>query len=228
MNKKTRKEKSSSNSQKKIEREDEDMNEYEDSYDGEEIKEDKKEEYDEYELPNDFIISKEEEEKQKEELNWFNRRKKAFITMDNNQRLYWIKILSGVILGLILGLAGAQTGWWLFLMLGIYGAIAGGGMYFFKLKWHWKEILFSGFFPYVALFWMFWTLMFTSLYAPPRWIWETLLITTQTVITNTTTYTTTYTMTTSPAGFPILAILFTVVATLALMQLLLRKYRKNI
>ena len=222
MSKKTKKEKVSSSSKK--EKEEIDMSEYEEDFDGEyEAETTEKVDYDEYELPDDFVAP--EDRESDEDLNWFQRRRKQFEEMDNYQRLYWIKILSGVVAGMIIGLAGAQTGWWLFLLVGLYAVITAGGFFLFKLEWNWKEILFSGFFPYVALFWMFWTLMFTSLYAPPFSEWFNLLIITSTVNETTTTYLTTFTQTTSAAGFPLLTIIFTVVAALGLIQFLLRRRR---
>ena len=223
MSKKTKKEKVSSSSKK--EKQEIDLSEYEEDFDGEyEAKTSDKVDYDEYELPEDFVAP--EEAEAEEDLNWFQRRRRQFEEMDNYQRLYWIKILSGVIAGMILGLTGAQTGWWLFLLVGLYAVITAGGFFLFKLEWNWKEILFSGFFPYVALFWMFWTLMFTSLYAPSFSEWFNLLIITSTVNETTTTYLTTITQTTSAAGFPILTIVFTVVAALGLIQFLLRRRSK--
>ncbi|MFW9923824.1 MAG: EMC6 family protein [Candidatus Thorarchaeota archaeon] len=230
MSKKNLKEKGSSNSKKETssKKEEVDLNEYEDSYDGEFEEKTSEEEvdYEEYELPDDFV-KPEDAEKADEKLSWIQKRKKDFIEMDNYQRLYWIKVLSGTIAGIILGLVGAQTAWWLFLMVGLYGAITAGGFFLFKLKWNWKEILFSGFFPFVALFWMFWTLMFTSLYAPSMEIWQQLLVITETITTNNSTYVTTYTNTTTAAGFPFLTMIFIVVATLGVIQFLLRKYKRN-
>lgn len=229
MSKKTKKDKVSSSSKsaiKKEEKEDIDMSEYEEDFDGE-FEEDQSEtdtlDYDDYELPEDFIPP--DKEGEEEDLNWLQRRRKQLEDMDNYQRLYWIKVLSGIIAGMIIGLAGATTGWWLFLMLGLYAAITTGGFFLFKLEWNWKEILFSGFFPFVALFWMFWTLMFTSLYAPSFADWFNLLIITTTMNETTTTYVTTITQTTTAAGFPILTIVFTIVATLGLLQFLLRRRR---
>lgn len=218
MTKKSKKEKGSSKSNKETTEEEIDISEYEDAEPADKV------DYDEYELPEDFISP--EEEGDDEDLNWFQRRKKKFIDMDNFQRLYWIKILMGVIAGMTLGFAGAQTAWWLILLIGLYGIIAGGGFLLFKLEWNWKELLFSGFFPYLALFALFWTLIFTSLYAPPMEDWTQLLIATTTINETTTTYISTFTNTTSVAGFPILEMAFIAVMCLGLLQHLLRRRRE--
>ena len=223
MSKKSSKQKGSSSSKKKKTEEEIDMSEYEEEY---ETEPSDKVDYDEYELPEDFEVPDDDDDgpQDDDDLNWFQKRKKSLVEMENTQRLYWIKVLSGVITGLILGLAGAQTGWWLFLMIGVYAVVTAGGFFLFRLEWNWKEILISGFFPFIALFWMFWTLMFTSLYAPENWI--DALITTITHSDNTTTWTSTITDTTTAAGFPILSIIFTVIATLAAIQFLLRRQKK--
>ena len=176
MSKKSKKQKGSSSSKKETPEEEVDMSEYEDTEPVDKV------DYDEYELPEDFETPEEKEAKAaEEELNWFQRRKKAFVDMDNYQRLYWIKILTGMVAGMIIGVAGAQTAWWLFLMIGLYAIVAGGGFLLFKLEWNWKEVLFSGFFPFIALFALFWTLMFTSLYAPSMEAWLDLLNVTTTI-----------------------------------------------
>ena len=221
MSKKTKKQKVSSSSKKQQAEEEVDLSEYEDSEPAEKI------DYDEYELPEDFETPEEKVAREEDEkLNWFQKRKKDLVEMDNYQRLYWIKILSGVIAGMILGVTGAQTAWWLFLLIGLYAAIAGGGFLLFKLEWNWKEVLFSGFFPYIALFAMFWTLMFTSLYAPSMEEWINLLIVTTTINETTTTYVSTFTNTTSAAGFPIAEIALIVVMCLGLLQHLLRRRKE--
>ncbi len=216
MNKKSKKEKGSSKSNKETESTEEeiDMSEYEET---------DKVDYDEYELPEDFVSP---EDQIDEDLSWFQRRKKAFIDMENFQRLYWIKILSGVIAGMLLGVFGAQTGWWLILLIGLYAIIAGGGFLVFKLEWNWKELLFSGFFPYLALFTLFWTLMFTSIHGPEMKDWVNMLNITTTINETTTTYVSTFINTTTAAGFPILGIALIAVVCLGLLQHLLRRRRE--
>jgi len=230
MSKKNTKNKRSSSSKKETE-EVTDMSEYEEEFNGkieeEETESGDKVDYEEYELPDDFVPPDSDEEIDDSELNYFQRRKKAFVDMDNYQRLYWIKILMGCILGLVLGLAGADTAWWLLLMLGVYAALAGGGMLLFKLEWNWKEILFSGFFPFLALFALFWTLIYTSIFAPSIAEWINMLIVTQTIVTNNQTLITTYTNTTSAAGIPFLPYIVIIVATLGFMQFMLRRVKRR-
>lgn len=216
MNKKSKKEKGSSKSNKETSEEEIDMSEYEDAEPTDKV------DYDEYELPEDFVSP---EDQIDEDLSWFQRRKKTFIDMDNFQRLYWIKILAGVVTGMILGFTGAQTIWWLILLVGLYAIIAGGGFLLFKLEWNWKELLFSGFFPYLALFALFWTLMFTALYAPSMADWMQMLQVTTTINATTTTYVSTFINTTTAAGFPILEIALITVICLGLLQHLLRRRR---
>ncbi|MHA1483197.1 MAG: hypothetical protein ACTSQA_07165 [Candidatus Heimdallarchaeaceae archaeon] len=218
MNKKSKKEKGSSKSNKEMPFEEEvDLSEYEDA----ELED--KVDYDEYELPENFVSP---EDQHDEDLSWYQRRRKAFTDMDNYQRLYWIKILSGVITGMILGVVGAQTGWWLILLIGLYAILAGGGLLLFKLEWNWKEILFSGFFPYLALFMLFWTLMFTSLHGPSMLEWAQMLVVTTTINQTTTTFVSTFTNTTTAAGFPILEIVLITSICLGLLQHLLRRRSK--
>ena len=182
--------------------------------------------YEEYELPEDFKPP-EKDEIPESEKNWFQRQMTKLRDMENTQRLYWIKILSGCIIGVILGLFGAKTGWWLFLMIGVYAGIAAGGFFLFKLEWNWKEILFNGFFPYLALFTLFWVLMFTSLYGPPMSVWLTVLETTITTVVNGTEVTSVVNRSTSAAGFPYVSILLTIVGTLGLMSFLLRRQKRR-
>ncbi|NHJ33722.1 MAG: hypothetical protein FK732_12750 [Asgard group archaeon] len=228
MSKKKPTKKGSSKSKKETPKKEEevDLSEYEESYngdfEGEPPKEAKDVDYDDYELPEDFVPP-EKKEMAEEDMNWFQRRKKALVDMDNSQRLYWIKILSGCIAGIILGFAGAQTGWWLFLMLGLYAAVTAGGFFLFKLEWGFKDIIFSGFFPYLALFTLFWTLMFTSIYAPSMTDWWPILITTFTYTNNGTEIITTSTNTTSAAGVPWLVFVIIIVSALGLLQFLLRR-----
>ena len=228
MSKKKPKQKGSSKSKKEVtkKKKEVDLSEYEDSFNGDIEDKPPKEaddiDYDQYELPEDFVPDQ-KEEMAEEDMNWFQRRRKALDDMENDQRLYWIKILSGCIAGIVLGFAGAQTGWWLFLMIGLYAAITAGGYFLFKLEWSIKGILLSGFFPYLALFTMFWTLMFTSLYAPSMADWFPRLITTITHITNGTEIITTHTNTTSAAGVPWLAFVIIIVSSLGLLQFLLRR-----
>ncbi|MCK5046405.1 MAG: Rab5-interacting family protein [Candidatus Heimdallarchaeota archaeon] len=232
MSKKKPKQKGSSKSKKEVPKKEKkvELSEYEDSYDGdtEDIppKEEDDIDYDQYELPEDFVRD-EKEEIPEEDMNWFQRRRKALDDMANDQRLYWIKILSGCITGIILGFAGAQTGWWLLLMIGLYAAITAGGFFLFKLEWSIKGILLSGFFPYLALFTLFWTLMFTSTYAPSMTEWWPILISTITIETNGTQIITTSTNTTSAAGVPWLAFVIIIVSTLGLMQFLLRRQSRR-
>lgn len=229
MSKKNTKNKRSSSSKKETE-EEVDLSEYEEELD-EEIVEETEEggdvDYDEYELPDDFIPPESDEEVDDDDLNFWQKRKKQFVEMDDYQRLYWIKILMGCVLGLVLGLAGANTGWWLILMVAAYGALAGGGMLLFKLKWHWKEILFSGFFPFLALFALFWTLIYTSIYAPTIAEWFTMLITTQTIVINNQTIVNTITNTTTAAGIPYLAFILIIVASLGFLQFMLRRVKRR-
>jgi hypothetical protein len=67
-----------------------DLSEYEDSFNGE--VEGEKIDYEEYELPEDFV-PEEKDEIPEEDMNWFQRRKKALDDMENDQRLYWILVL---------------------------------------------------------------------------------------------------------------------------------------
>jgi hypothetical protein len=232
MSKKIPKQKGSSKSKKEVLKKEEkiDLSKYEDSFDGEvegeSPKDAEKIDYDEYELPEDFVPET-KKELTEEEMNWFQRRRKSLDDMNNDQRLYWIKILSGCIAGIILGFAGAQTGWWLILMIGLYAAITAGGYFLFKLEWSFKGILFSGFFPYLALFTLFWTLMFTSIYAPSMTDWWPILISTYTFTENGTTIITTYTNTTSAAPIPWLAFVIIIVSALGLLQFLLRRQKRN-
>ncbi|MEA2070483.1 MAG: EMC6 family protein [Asgard group archaeon] len=224
MTKKNKKQKPSpqSNNKKSEER---DLSEYEDiSEDDKESGEKQEIDYDEYELPEDFVPPEEQKklEEGKEPDNWFQKKWQNFKNMDNLQRFYWIKVLSGVITGTILGLAGAQGGWWLFLLIGQYAIITAGFFFLFNLEFDWKEILLSGFFPYLALFALFWTLMFTALYAPTIEEWTQLLITTSTVNETTTTYITTFTNTTSAGGLPFLEILLTIIGGIGLTSILLK------
>lgn len=230
MSKKKRNQKGSSKSNKEKPEEEIDLSEYEDNIDGEfegedAAKVDESEiDYDEYELPEDFSLPKEAEEEETD-LNWFQRKLKSIRELDNNQRLYWIKILTGSIIGIILGLVGAKTGWWLLLMIGVYAAITAGGYFLFKLEWNFKEVIFSGFFPYLALFTLFWVLMFTSLYAPTDW-WSILEI----IITTTTNGTEliyTSTRTTSAAGMPYMSFILVILSTLGLMTFLLRRQKRR-
>ncbi len=218
MDKKSKKEKGSSKSNKEMPLDEEvDLSEYE------ETKPTDKVNYDEYEIPEDFVPPEDEIE---ENLNWFQRRRKALGEMDNYQRLYWIKILSGIITGMILGIAGAQTAWWIILLVGQYAIITGGGYLLFKLEWNAKEVLLSGFFPYLALFVLFWTLMFTSFYTPTMSDWMQLLYVTTTVNETSTTYVSTFIESTTAAGFPILEIAFITAMCLGLLQHLLRRRRE--
>jgi len=232
MSKKKPKQKGSSKSKKEVTKKakEEDLSEYEESYDGDFEGEPPKEaevlDYDEYELPEDFVPP-EKKEMAEEDMNWFQRRRKALDDMDNDQRLYWIKILSGCIAGIALGFAGAQTGWWLFLLIGLYAAVTAGGYFLFKLEWSFKGVIFSGFFPYLALFTLFWTLMFTSIYAPSITDWWPILISTYTITTNGTEIITTYTNTTSAAGVPWLAFVIIIVSSLGLLQFLLRRQNRR-
>lgn len=229
MSKKKPKQKDSSKSKKEKPKKEEelDQSEYEDSFDGESIEETGDEiDYEEYELPEDFTPG-DKEEVEEEDLNWFQKRRKDFQTMDNYQRLYWIKILAGTIAGLVLGFANAQTGWWLLLMIGLYAGVTAGGYYLFKLEWNFKEIIFSGFFPYLALFMLTWTLMFTSLYAPSISDWWQMLetIVTETINGTETIYTST--RTTSAADIPYITFVLIIVSTLGLLQFLLRKQNRR-
>lgn len=232
MSKKKPKQKGSSKSKKEASKKEEkvDLSEYEDSFDGDVEGESPKKadaiDYDEYELPEDFVPETKEEIPE-EDMNWFQRRRKALDDMENDQRLYWIKILTGCIAGIILGFAGAQTGWWLFLMIGLYAAVTAGGYFLFKLEWSFKGILFSGFFPYLALFTLFWTLMFTSIYAPSMTDWWPILISTYTFTENGTTIITTHTNTTSAAPIPWYAFAVIIVSALGLLQFLLRRQKRN-
>ncbi|MHA1212724.1 MAG: hypothetical protein ACTSSH_09710 [Candidatus Heimdallarchaeota archaeon] len=109
-----------------------DLSDYEDSFDGEvegDPAEIIKDEYDEYELPEDFVHPDKGEVDEKDQK-WFKKRYKALVDMEDSQRLYWIKILSGSIVGIILGIAGASNGWWLLLMVGLYGVVTLAGFYF--------------------------------------------------------------------------------------------------
>ncbi|MHA1124680.1 MAG: EMC6 family protein [Candidatus Heimdallarchaeota archaeon] len=224
--------KKGSSSSKKEKGKEANLNEYEEEFNGEvegETEKEDKVDYDEYELPDDFTHPDSDEEVDDDTLNYWQRRKKTFVDMDDYQRLYWIKILTGCILGLVLGLSGASTAWWLFLMLATYGVLAGGGMVLFKLKWHWKEILFSGFFPFLALFALFWTLIYTSIYAPSIAEWINMLVVTQTIVTNNQTLVTTYTNTTTAAGIPYLTFILIIVASLGFLQFMIRRVkRKNL
>ena len=232
MSKKKPTKKGSSKSKKETPKEEEkiDLSEYEDSFDGDfegEIPKKTEElDYEDYELPEDFVPPA-KKEMAEEDMNWFQRRRKALEDMEADQRLYWIKILSGSIAGIILGFAGAQTGWWLFLMIGLYAAITAGGYFLFKLEWSFKGIIFSGFFPYIALFTLFWVLMFTSLYAPPMSIWFPILVQTITYTTNNTVIITTYTNTTTAAAVPWLAFVIIIVSALGLLQFLLRRQSRR-
>ena len=216
MSKKKPKQKGSSKSKKEVtkKKEEVDLSEYEDSYEGDLEDKPPKEaddiDYDQYELPEDFV-PEEKEEMAEEDMNWFQRRRKALDDMENDQRVY----------------AGAQTGWWLILMIGLYAAITAGGFFLFKLEWSIKGILLSGFFPYLALFTMFWTLMFTSIYAPSMTDWWPVLISTFTITTDGTEIITTHTNTTSAAGVPWLAFVIIIVSTLGLMQFLLRRQSRR-
>jgi len=221
--------KKGSSSSKKETAEETDLSEYEQESDEETVEKTEEEDvdYDEYELPEDFVPPEEEEEVDEDKLNFWQKRKKVFVEMDDYQRLYWIKILTGCVLGLVLGLAGASTGWWMLLMIGVYGALAGGGMLLFKLKWHWKEILFSGFFPFLALFALFWTLIYTSMYAPSIAVWFEMLIVTQTIVTNNQTLVNTFTNTTAAAGNPFLAFILIIVASLGFLQFMVRRIKRR-
>jgi hypothetical protein len=229
MSKKNKTNKRSSSSKKEIVKEEEDLSEYEEEYDGEAVEEEEKDDidYNEYELPDDFVPPEDDDVGDDADLNFWQKRKKSFVEMDDYQRLYWIKILMGCILGLVLGFSGASTGWWLILMIGVYGALAGGGMLFFKLKWNWKEILFSGFFPFLALFALFWTLVYTSIYAPSIAEWFQMLITTQTIVTNNQTIVNTITNTTTAAGIPYLAFIMIIVVSLGFLQFMLRRVKRR-
>ncbi|NHJ46636.1 MAG: hypothetical protein FK733_02500 [Asgard group archaeon] len=224
MSKKKPNQKVSSKS-KKEKKEEVDMSEYEDSSDSE--KSDESEiDYDEYELPEDFKPP-EEEEITESDKNWFQKQMTKLREMESSQRLYWIKILSGSIVGVILGLFGAKTGWWMFLMLGIYAAITAGGFFLFKLEWNFKEIIFNGFFPFLALFTLFWVLMFTSLYGPPMSVWLGVLNETVTNVVNGTEVTSVLNRSTSAAGFPFVSILLTIAGTLGLMSFLLHRQKRK-
>lgn len=212
--------------------EEKDLSEYEESYDGDWEEEEKGEEinYDEYELPEGFVPpEKREEEEESKTPTWIQKILNVFYEMTNVDRLYWSKILIGIIAGVIMGLAGAKTGWWLFLVVGLYAAITAGGYFLFDLKGEidWKKAIFSGFFPYIALITLFWVLMFTTLYAPSMTDWQDLLIETITVNETDTTYTTVITNTTSAAGIPFIPIILTILGTLGLLEILLRKQRKK-
>ncbi|NHK31102.1 MAG: hypothetical protein FK730_07100 [Asgard group archaeon] len=230
MSKKKRTQKGSPKSNKEKPEEESDMSEYEESFDGdiegEPAAKVDEVDYDEYELPEDFELP-DIEEVEESELKWFQRRIKSFREMDNNQRLYWIKILTGSIIGIILGIAGAKTGWWLLLMIGVYAAITAGGYFLFKLDWNFKEIIFNGFFPYLALFTLFWVLMFTSLYAPTMADWWNILETIITTTTNGTEIIYTSTRTTSAAGIPYVSFILVVLSTLGLMTFLLRRQKRR-
>ena len=232
MSKKKPKQKGSSKSKKEVTKKEKvaDLSEYEDSYDGDLEGKPPKEadeiDYEQYELPEDFVLD-EKEELAEEDMNWFQRRRKALDDMASDQRLYWIKILSGCIAGIVLGFAGAQTGWWLILMIGLYAAVTAGGYFLFKLEWSFKGILFSGFFPYLALFTLFWTLMFTSIHAPSMTEWWPILVSTFTYINNGTEIITTSTNTTSAAGVPWLAFVIIIVSSLGLLQFLLRRQSRR-
>ncbi len=202
-----------------------DLSEYEDQFDGMDVKKPEAIDYDEYEVPEGF--EKEEKiEKPLKEMKWFQRQLQKMRDLDDNQRLYWIKILSGCVAGVLLGLFGAKTGWWLFLLIGVYAAITAGGYFLFKLKWNFKEVIFSGFFPYLALFVMFWVLMFSSLYAPSMAEWYNVLKTVITETVNGTEIVYTATRTTSAAGPPFVSILLTIAATLGLLQFFLRRQKR--
>jgi hypothetical protein len=230
MSKKKRTQKGSPKSNKEKPEEEIDMSEYEENYNGEFEGEPAAKsdyvDYDEYELPEDFELP-DTVEVEEADLNWFQRRLKSFKEMENSQRLYWIKILSGCIIGIILGLTGAKTGWWLFLMLGVYAAITAGGYFLFKLEWNFKEIIFNGFFPYLALFTLFWVLMFTSLYAPTMADWWGILETIITTTTNGTQIITTSTRTTSAAGIPWMSFVLVILSTLGLMTFILRRQKRR-
>jgi hypothetical protein len=242
MNKKRKKQKGSSRSQKDTAKKEEeiDLSEYEvpdeddameeafEDSESDETKDDDEINLDEYEVPDGFIIEdKKEEEKDPSEMNWFQRKANDIKEMDSYQRLYWIKILIAVIGGTLLGLLGAKTGWWLIMVIGLYAGLTAVGYYLFKLDWNFKEVVFSGFFPYIALFWLFWTLMFTSLYFPESQNWLQLLETVQTVNQTTTTYITTITNTTSAAAFPFVELLLTVILTIGALDFFLRRKRSK-
>ncbi|HUT80459.1 MAG TPA: EMC6 family protein [Candidatus Bathyarchaeia archaeon] len=225
MSKKNPKQKvsSSSSNKEKI-----DLEKYEDSFDGEGEPPQKTEvEYENYELPEDFVPPKKEGDVDEKDLGWFKRKLKDIEEMENTQRLYWIKILTASVAGVLLGLFGAQKGWWLLLMIGLYAAVTLGGFYLFKLDWSFKEIIFSGLFPFIALFALFWVLMFSSLYAPSMTEWFNML---KIVITNTvngTEFIYTSTRTTQAAGFPFISIIITILSTFGLLQFLLRRQNRK-
>jgi hypothetical protein len=225
MSKKKPNQKVSSKS-KKEKKEEIDMSEYEDSFDGESPEKAEEIDYSEYELPEDFKPP-EDDDIPESEKKWFQRQKTKLQEMEDSQRLYWIKILSGCIIGVLLGLFGAQTGWWMFLMLGTYAGITAGGFFLFKLEWNFKEIIFNGFFPFLALFTLFWVLLFTSLYGPPMNVWLGVLENTTTIVVNGTEVTSVINRSTSAAGFPYISILLTIVGTLGLMTFLLRRQKRR-
>ncbi len=219
---------SSSNKEKTKKTEKIDLDEYEDSFDGEgETPQSIEEEYEDYELPEDFIPPKKDDVEEKE-LGWFKRKLKSLEEMENTQRLYWIKILVASIAGVLLGLFGAQKGWWLLLMIGLYAAVTLGGFYLFKLEWNFKEIIFSGLFPFIGLFTLFWVLIFSSLYAPTMAEWFDALKVVITTTINGTEYVSTTTRTTSAAGFPFITIILTILSTLGLMQFLIRRQKRRL
>jgi hypothetical protein len=227
MSKKKRNQKVSSKSQKEKKEEEIDMSEYE-GY--EEEKADESEiDYEEYELPEDFQPP-EKEEIAEADMNWFQKRMKGIKELEDSQRLYWIKILAGCIVGTILGLAGAQTGWWLFLMIGGYAGITAGGYFLFKLEWNFKEVIFNGFFSYLALFTLFWVLMFTSLYAPTIVEWLAVL---QETITTTippeggTEVTTVIGRSTTAAGLPFLSAIVGILSSLGLLTFIVRRRKRR-
>jgi len=226
MSKKKPTKKGSSKSKKEEPQKEEktDLSEYEEQFDGVGTKEEEID-YEEYEVPEGFEIEEKVEIPEKD-LNWFQRQLKKMREMDNFQRLYWIKILTGCLAGVMLGLFGAQTGWWLFLLIGLYAAITAGGYFLFKLEWNFKEVIFSGFFPYLALFVMFWVLMFSSLYAPSMAEWFNLLKVVITETVNGTEVIYTSTRTTSAAGPSFISILLTIIGTLGLLQFLLRRQKR--
>ena len=227
MSKKKSTKKGSSNSNKKKPKMEEeiDLNEYKDSYNG---KGEAKSEvdYDEYELPEDFVPET-KEEVDDSELPWTQRQIKKLRDLDNYQRLYWIKILLGCITGVGLGFGGAQTGWWLLLMIGLYAGVTAGGYFLFKLEWNFKEVIFSGFFPYLALFVLFWVLMFSSLYGPPMNVWFNSLKVVITETINGTEHVYTSYKTTAAAGFPFYSIILTILGSIGLLQFILRYQRRK-
>ncbi|MBN1331101.1 MAG: Rab5-interacting family protein [Candidatus Heimdallarchaeota archaeon] len=230
MSKKNPKQKvSSSSSNKEKNKKDEKINleEYEDSFNGKgELPQTTEEEYEDYDLPEDFVPPKKDEIADKE-MSWFKRKLKGIEEMENTQRLYWIKILTASIAGVLLGLFGAQKGWWLLLMLGLYAAVTTGGFYLFKLNWNFKEIIFSGLFPFLALFTLFWVLIFSSLYAPTMAEWFSMLKVVITTTVNGTEFIYTSTRTTQAAGFPFISIIITILSTFGLLQFLVRRQNRK-